>query len=120
MQTPYLPQQADQDVAGLQWDKLEKAQQVATAKVSPLRVNLPDARCALYVQPGAANRNGQTYNDRHAGREHKRAELVQPGCCGCGGVRGALARHGACYSKTRLNYIEPGQVRVSLRLDDMI
>ena len=31
----------DLDVAGLQWDKLEKAQQVAVAKVAPLRVNLP-------------------------------------------------------------------------------
>jgi hypothetical protein len=31
----------DPDVAGLQWDKLEKAQQVAVAKVAPLRVNLP-------------------------------------------------------------------------------
>ena len=29
------------DVAGLQWDKLEKAQQVSVTKVSPLRVNLP-------------------------------------------------------------------------------
>ena len=31
----------DVDVAAQQWDKLEKAQQVAVAKVSPLRVNLP-------------------------------------------------------------------------------
>ncbi|MCX6928988.1 MAG: hypothetical protein NT154_38115 [Verrucomicrobia bacterium] len=31
----------DENVAGLQWDKLEKAQQVAVAKVAPLRVNLP-------------------------------------------------------------------------------
>jgi hypothetical protein len=31
----------DASVAGLQWDKLEKAQQVAVAKVAPLRVNLP-------------------------------------------------------------------------------
>ena len=31
----------DADVAGQQWDKLEKAQQVAVAKVAPLRVNLP-------------------------------------------------------------------------------
>ncbi|HEY5910286.1 MAG TPA: hypothetical protein VJA21_06740 [Verrucomicrobiae bacterium] len=31
----------DIDVAGLQWDKLEKAQQVAAKKVAPLRVNLP-------------------------------------------------------------------------------
>jgi hypothetical protein len=31
----------DIDVAGQQWDKLEKAQQVAMAKISPLRVNLP-------------------------------------------------------------------------------
>jgi len=31
----------DSEVAGLQWDKLQKAQQVATTKVSPLRVNLP-------------------------------------------------------------------------------
>ncbi len=31
----------DVEVAGLQWDKLEKAQQVAAAKVAPLRVNLP-------------------------------------------------------------------------------
>jgi hypothetical protein len=31
----------DANVAGLQWDKLEKAQQVAVAKVAPLRVNLP-------------------------------------------------------------------------------
>ena len=31
----------DTEVAGLQWDKLEKAQQVAAAKVAPLRVNLP-------------------------------------------------------------------------------
>jgi hypothetical protein len=31
----------DAGVAGLQWDKLEKAQQVAVAKVAPLRVNLP-------------------------------------------------------------------------------
>src|ERR1035438_5154299 len=30
----------DADVASLQWDKLEKAQQVAVAKVSPLHVNL--------------------------------------------------------------------------------
>jgi hypothetical protein len=31
----------DETVAGAQWEKLEKAQQVAAAKVSPLRVNLP-------------------------------------------------------------------------------
>ena len=31
----------DADVAGQQWDKLQKAQQVAVAKVAPLRVNLP-------------------------------------------------------------------------------
>jgi hypothetical protein len=31
----------DENVASLQWDKLEKAQQVAVAKVAPLRVNLP-------------------------------------------------------------------------------
>lgn len=31
----------DADVAAQQWDKLEKAQQVAVAKVAPLRVNLP-------------------------------------------------------------------------------
>ena len=31
----------DANVAGLQWDKLEKAQQVAVTKVAPLRVNLP-------------------------------------------------------------------------------
>jgi hypothetical protein len=31
----------DLDVASLQWDKLEKAQQVAVAKVAPLHVNLP-------------------------------------------------------------------------------
>lgn len=31
----------DAEVAGQQWDKLEKAQQVAVAKVTPLRVNLP-------------------------------------------------------------------------------
>jgi hypothetical protein len=31
----------DPEVAGQQWDKLEKAQQVAVAKVAPLRVNLP-------------------------------------------------------------------------------
>jgi len=31
----------DANVASLQWDKLEKAQQVAVAKVAPLRVNLP-------------------------------------------------------------------------------
>jgi hypothetical protein len=31
----------DADVASLQWDKLEKAQQVAVAKVAPLHVNLP-------------------------------------------------------------------------------
>jgi hypothetical protein len=31
----------DANVAGQQWDKLEKAQQVAVAKVAPLRVNLP-------------------------------------------------------------------------------
>ncbi|MBI5387820.1 MAG: hypothetical protein HZA90_24425 [Verrucomicrobia bacterium] len=31
----------DAEVAGQQWDKLEKAQQVAVAKVAPLRVNLP-------------------------------------------------------------------------------
>jgi hypothetical protein len=31
----------DIDVAGQQWDKLEKAQQVAVAKVAPLHVNLP-------------------------------------------------------------------------------
>ena len=31
----------DTEVAGQQWDKLEKAQQVAVAKVAPLRVNLP-------------------------------------------------------------------------------
>jgi hypothetical protein len=31
----------DADVASLQWDKLEKAQQVAMAKVAPLHVNLP-------------------------------------------------------------------------------
>ncbi len=32
---------ADVEIAGQQWDKLEKAQQVAVAKVAPLRVNLP-------------------------------------------------------------------------------
>jgi hypothetical protein len=31
----------DAEVAGRQWDKLEKAQQVAITKVAPLRVNLP-------------------------------------------------------------------------------
>src|SRR5207244_13615273 len=31
----------DSEVASQQWDKLEKAQQVAVAKVAPLRVNLP-------------------------------------------------------------------------------
>jgi len=31
----------DADIAALQWDKLERAQQVAVAKVAPLRVNLP-------------------------------------------------------------------------------
>ena len=31
----------DENVASLQWDKLEKAQQVAVAKVAPLHVNLP-------------------------------------------------------------------------------
>jgi len=31
----------DANVASLQWDKLEKAQQVAVAKVAPLHVNLP-------------------------------------------------------------------------------
>jgi type II secretory pathway pseudopilin PulG len=31
----------DAEVAALQWDKLEKAQQVTAAKVTPLRVNLP-------------------------------------------------------------------------------
>jgi hypothetical protein len=31
----------DADVAGQQWDKLEKAQQVVQARVAPLRVNLP-------------------------------------------------------------------------------
>ena len=31
----------DMEVAGQQWDKLEKAQHVAVAKVAPLRVNLP-------------------------------------------------------------------------------
>jgi hypothetical protein len=31
----------DGDIASLQWDKLEKAQQVNVAKVTPLRVNLP-------------------------------------------------------------------------------
>jgi len=31
----------DADVAGQQWEKLEKAQEVAVAKVAPLRVNLP-------------------------------------------------------------------------------
>jgi hypothetical protein len=31
----------DATVAGQQWDKLEKAQQVAVTKVAPLRVNLP-------------------------------------------------------------------------------
>jgi type II secretory pathway pseudopilin PulG len=31
----------DEGVASLQWDKLEKAQQVAVAKVAPLHVNLP-------------------------------------------------------------------------------
>jgi hypothetical protein len=31
----------DAEVAGQQWDKLAKAQQVAVAKVAPLRVNLP-------------------------------------------------------------------------------
>ena len=36
---PYL--NYDADVASLQWDKLEKAQQVAVAKVAPLHVNLP-------------------------------------------------------------------------------
>jgi type II secretory pathway pseudopilin PulG len=37
----YFQNNVDLDVAGLQWDKLEKAQQVSVAKVSPLRVNLP-------------------------------------------------------------------------------
>jgi hypothetical protein len=32
---------ADADVAAQQWDKLERAQQVAVTKVTPLRVNLP-------------------------------------------------------------------------------
>ena len=36
---PYL--NFDANIAGLQWDKLEKAQQVAVKKVAPLRVNLP-------------------------------------------------------------------------------
>ena len=36
---PYL--NYDENVASLQWDKLEKAQQVAVAKVAPLHVNLP-------------------------------------------------------------------------------
>jgi hypothetical protein len=31
----------DSEVAGQQWDKLEKAQQVTVSKVAPLRVNLP-------------------------------------------------------------------------------
>ena len=31
----------DENIASLQWDKLEKAQQVAVAKVAPLHVNLP-------------------------------------------------------------------------------
>ena len=31
----------DENVASLQWDKLEKAQQVAATKVAPLHVNLP-------------------------------------------------------------------------------
>ena len=31
----------DENVASLQWDKLEKAQQVAVTKVAPLHVNLP-------------------------------------------------------------------------------
>ncbi|HWI59800.1 MAG TPA: hypothetical protein VNZ22_21405, partial [Bacillota bacterium] len=31
----------DVEIAGQQWDKLEKAQQVAVTKVAPLRVNLP-------------------------------------------------------------------------------
>ncbi|HWQ90245.1 MAG TPA: hypothetical protein VN673_01145, partial [Clostridia bacterium] len=31
----------DEGVAGQQWDKLERAQQIAVAKVAPLRVNLP-------------------------------------------------------------------------------
>jgi hypothetical protein len=36
---PYL--NYDENIAGQQWDKLEKAQQVAVKKVAPLRVNLP-------------------------------------------------------------------------------
>ncbi len=35
------PVGADSAVASLQWEKLEKAQQVSVAKVTPLRVNLP-------------------------------------------------------------------------------
>ena len=31
----------DAEIAGQQWEKLEKAQQVAVAKVAPLRINLP-------------------------------------------------------------------------------
>ena len=31
----------DENVASQQWDKLEKAQQVAVVKVAPLHVNLP-------------------------------------------------------------------------------
>jgi hypothetical protein len=39
--TPNMYLNYDTEVAGQQWDKLEKAQQVAVAKVAPLRVNLP-------------------------------------------------------------------------------
>jgi len=31
----------DENVASLQWDKLQKAQQVAVAKAAPLHVNVP-------------------------------------------------------------------------------
>jgi hypothetical protein len=33
--------EGDADVAGKQWEKLEAAQQLAVAKVTPLHVNLP-------------------------------------------------------------------------------
>ena len=40
-QAPAVGLNSDTLVAGQQWDKIAKAQQVPTAKVSPLRVNLP-------------------------------------------------------------------------------
>ena len=86
----------DENVASLQWDKLEKAQQVAVAKVAPLHVNLPTRGVRYSFSPGAANRTAQADDHPPAGREHQGPELDHapvPGgaglCCAVG-CRGHL------------------------------